>query len=492
MEDGLGGRRKGNDGGDDWKRGLNNLKKLGQTNISKREEENDEDETTLDRSSNSTMPATLSQCSMSSSIISSSAPRGMSSTMIHRRRGRNHTESPALMRRQLQVLGTTSAVSGVVFLLAFLNIFALSALMVTFLTLYLLLQSIVRYIQLEHEQNPRFFYDILPPNIQSYLTTTTLHEWMMSTEGSPYMEYRYLLLYFIPGLTEPQLNALISRLPRRHRQLLMQPGGIARMLLPDRVTELLSPPDTIFEEYTIQEEEEEDEEVEEPTLQEAIQGIVGTVRHMFPNSQRQQLQLQQSENLLSSPALARNITEQNSNDMVWDGDDSNFIIGSGVADPPPSTVRALLENDDENNNNNDDDASALRHLQIQDEYATEEAILTDALTATMSNYASSVSQYLLESSEFVLEHFTPSIVRGGLGLSAISAIGWMGFRRYSTNLNSNPTINRIIDYSFLATTALGSASAGIAYFARSWVRKSMKNAQKEIEENESDDQKKNQ
>jgi hypothetical protein len=54
------------------------------------------------------------------------------------------------------------------------------------------------------------------------LTETTLHEFMADTTF--FMEYRYLLLYFIPGLRPEQLMEYIDRLPSRHREALLRPG----------------------------------------------------------------------------------------------------------------------------------------------------------------------------------------------------------------------------------------------------------------------------
>jgi len=57
----------------------------------------------------------------------------------------------------------------------------------------------------------------------------------MLTDNSGYMENRFLLLYFIPGLTPEQILGMVNRLPQRHRDLVLGPGGVARMLLPPSI-----------------------------------------------------------------------------------------------------------------------------------------------------------------------------------------------------------------------------------------------------------------
>ncbi|KAL7547078.1 hypothetical protein ACHAWF_010394 [Thalassiosira exigua] len=67
----------------------------------------------------------------------------------------------------------------------------------------------------------------LPAYLREMLTETTLHEFM--TDDRFFMEYRYLLLYFMPGLRPEQLADFIDQLPARHREALLQPG-LGRMM----------------------------------------------------------------------------------------------------------------------------------------------------------------------------------------------------------------------------------------------------------------------
>ena len=42
--------------------------------------------------------------------------------------------------------------------------------------------------------------------------------------SSFFLENRYLLLYFIPGITQQQLDSYLERLPARHQYVLVRPG----------------------------------------------------------------------------------------------------------------------------------------------------------------------------------------------------------------------------------------------------------------------------
>ena len=414
-----------------------------------------------------TLPATVSQCSLTSSIYSN--PR--------------RPPPLAVRRRQVQLLGGLSGVSFMVVIVSCLNGLALLSLSILIGSMILFVPVGMDYLQLQYQQNPRLFYDMLPSSVQSYLTSTTLHEWMTSTEGSPYMEYRYLLLYFIPGLTESQLHHLLSRLPPRHRDLLFQPGGVARILLPPSLYTLLSPPPPSYPESSFRQEEEEEEE---PTVQDAIRGILGTVRELFPNYSSPSLQQPIHTNIITTTNTA--ITPI-VNDMTWEEEEYESDTDNVIVQPPPTTVNAVLHTShtEEEEGEEDDDSSTRRHQQYQEEYATEEAILTDAISATLTNYANAASEYVRDTIESTLVSMAPRIIRNGLGLSFFSTIGWFGsYRLMTTTTRPATRSQRMVHYSFMATSIMGTASAGMAYMARSWIR-NKRNKRKQLNNNDDDD-----
>mmetsp|Transcript_99 Transcript_99/g.134 ORF Transcript_99/g.134 Transcript_99/m.134 type:complete len:394 (-) Transcript_99:68-1249(-) len=62
----------------------------------------------------------------------------------------------------------------------------------------------------------------LPPSVYNLLTESTLHEWLQDTSFT--LEFRHLILYFIPGITEQQLEAYIDNLSPTHRYNLRRHG----------------------------------------------------------------------------------------------------------------------------------------------------------------------------------------------------------------------------------------------------------------------------
>ena len=149
---------------------------------------------------------------------SSSSQRGVAASIDLRRQYR-------LLRTQVILLLGSTVVGLVLFLFYALPLAA-------FVSLALMVSSIgalipvattavrARY-ELELDQ-PLGLTRYLPDSLRVYLTETSLHEFM--TDPGFYMENRYLLLYFMPGLQPDQLMDFINQLPPRHREALLQPG----------------------------------------------------------------------------------------------------------------------------------------------------------------------------------------------------------------------------------------------------------------------------
>ena len=150
-----------------------------------------------------------------------------------RRRQERRRQTPEAIMRQMQTLASTLGISFGLFLLFFLNLPALLFLISTVALAALTATIAYQYLLLQYNAvlETGGFVNLLPESVQSSirdaLQGTTLHEWM--TDPAFFMEYRYLLLYFIPGLDSAQLDALIDRLPERHRNVLRQPGYMSSM-----------------------------------------------------------------------------------------------------------------------------------------------------------------------------------------------------------------------------------------------------------------------
>jgi hypothetical protein len=122
------------------------------------------------------------------------------------------------------MLGLLSAGSFGTFLFLLLPYYALLALGLFWISTLALFYTIYRISILEWNTiiQGRGIGDYLPASIYEQLTSTTLHEWM--TDPTFFNEYRHLLLYFIPGITQQQLDAYLARLHPRHVQTLNRPG----------------------------------------------------------------------------------------------------------------------------------------------------------------------------------------------------------------------------------------------------------------------------
>lgn len=130
-----------------------------------------------------------------------------------------------ILRNQIILLLGSSALGLLLFLFYALPLAAFASLIFFVSSLGALLpvfsQMAMAQYQLEM-QHPLGLVRHLPDSVRIMLTETTLHEFMADTTF--FMEYRYLLLYFIPGLRPEQLMEYIDRLPSRHREALLRPG----------------------------------------------------------------------------------------------------------------------------------------------------------------------------------------------------------------------------------------------------------------------------
>ena len=158
----------------------------------------------------------------------------------HRRRRTPKPPSRNLYNAQLQLLLTMTGGSVIAFLFFFLNIFAFASFMMGLVSVIMLLHTIYNYTNFLLESGEGALFDFLPQSLQDYLTNTTVHDAMI--DDSEFMENRWYLLYFIPGLSNEQRQALIDRLPQRHRDMAYGPGGMARLFLPDGIFRMIAPP----------------------------------------------------------------------------------------------------------------------------------------------------------------------------------------------------------------------------------------------------------
>lgn len=130
-----------------------------------------------------------------------------------------------LLRSQVILLFGSSVLGLVLFLFYALPLIAFISLLLMVSSMGALLPVVISFARARYEmemEHPLGLIRYLPDSLRVFLTETTLHEFMADTTF--FMETRYLLMYFIPGLSPEQLMEYIHRLPPRHRDALLEPG----------------------------------------------------------------------------------------------------------------------------------------------------------------------------------------------------------------------------------------------------------------------------
>ncbi|EJK60067.1 hypothetical protein THAOC_19650 [Thalassiosira oceanica] len=291
-------------------------------------------------------------------------------------------------------------------------------------------------------QHPLGLTRYLPDSLRIYLTETSLHEFM--SEGTFFLDYRYLLLYFMP-LTDEQLNHYINQLPPRHRDSLLQPG-LGRMLpgVMDNFMRLdidsssdAVQADTNDEHVPLMLENRGDasvssgltnvDETEDASvsLVDVIVGLGSTLATAASNNLTAPLSVIAEEHSPAPPGEAA--LAENSNNIAIDNtraeqDDSGSsfdfsvdIDAQGLPDIEGETpaVSGVAETDVplQNNRNRRDQAPADQTT--QDEYDLEGRILTEAATTVASNIRSQASSAAADGAMEVVQAASGWVVNAG-------------------------------------------------------------------------------
>ncbi|KAL7570239.1 hypothetical protein ACA910_020663 [Epithemia clementina (nom. ined.)] len=141
-----------------------------------------------------------------------------------------HEEQERAIRERIYTLSGSVAASLVAFLYIVLPFYALVALVMATVLAAMTAREMYQYAltEFDYRRQHRGFGEFLPDRLFELLTQQSLHDFLMSmhrNNGSTAgVLNRYLVLYFLPGLTQEQRNAFVQRLPRRHRQVLDRPG----------------------------------------------------------------------------------------------------------------------------------------------------------------------------------------------------------------------------------------------------------------------------
>ena len=377
---------------------------------------------------------------------------------------------------QIQMLVIISIVSTVSFLLVTFSVPSLLFFAVTASSLGLAGQASYQRLLIQINQRGLLYY--LPESIQNYIATTTLHEFMSDT--TMFMEYRFLLLYFIPGLSEEQLMSFVQQLPDHRRQLLLNQGQIADIFLPE-----------------------------------------GLRRHLYPITESEdeiqvdnQMMLMDSGEVRNSTSLHRGVPS----DLVWDSNEIENENIDSEHEQDAGNVQILQERIPEaiQATSSPMSTDAPEEPDTNRVWEQDEFVLSNAIRAATGSYASSFAESVSES---ILDSFlTPSTIRRSTRLTGLfsfstvthwlwswsSSIGHVYPNRMlsSLGLSSIPRSIAIRSRSqeerdwrdlyrsnslgrmLLSSTVFMGVSTGLLYYARSSLRRSLNDARERRERDE--------
>jgi hypothetical protein len=320
----------------------------------------------------------------------------------------------SILEQQVYMLGLLSAGSFGTFLFLVLPYSALLALTLCCCSTWALFFTFYRIFVLECSCiiQGRGIGDYLPASIYDQLVSTTLHEWM--TDSTFFNEYRHLLLYFIPGIPQEQLNAYLARLHPRHVQALNRPG--LGHFLGDEFMRI----------------------------------ILGESRWPVKNA---------------TPRLE------------FDLDDENSSIGLDVADLAGGDERERFLGPGQSREIVVAPRSTDTQAEEQRLIDEEAAILTDAVSTATTAYSYMAAETLAGYAVQVVDYVSPIVIGTGMSLTS-GALGvglwgwWLGV--YHPLRISAPNPHFPTSRTLMSTAVVGGASASLMLLFRSAVRRSIR------------------
>lgn len=361
------------------------------------------------------------------------------------------------IRAQINFLLTTTVASTLLFLFTFLNALAFTFFISSCSLLVLLFYTIYFHLSQLYENGELSLYPMLPESVQSMLEGS-MHQFL--TNSSFFLEWRFLLIYFIPGLTEEQLMSLINRLPERRRTFLMSP--LSRMVAPERTSNVLHPvnaSDTDRSLAIIQEEEEEqlplsdvgigEGHEEEITMLDFAGNLMNVATSIFRQPIERNIDTMGIENLvvnevvpIESPAgvRSRNMSPIDMTLNFNEGNEQNTnsfdLVPAGILHPTVTHNQLTVSHSDPpvvQNNSASRGTEVEQHNQQQErtqsqmeqEQHIEERILSDAISTMSQNYTSSVSTAVANSAQRLADSLLTFSIRAGSILSSISSMGFL-------------------------------------------------------------------
>ena len=453
-----------------------------------------------------------------------------------RRRSGGASQSPAALLRQMRALSAAISASFLFFLVFYLSLPAFFFLLLTTSLTGVASAVGYRYASIRYEEIMASggFLQLLPQSARRFilnaLTGQTLHDFL--TDPALFMEYRYLLLYSVPGLGADQIGQLVDRLPERHRRVLRQrgflrnivPEGVQRLLIADG-TSISAEPSAAAPAVPLlggpgsgpgaSSADGGSGDGIDASMAEVWGGIAATVTSVLrasshPMSQRV-LEVIEEEESDGVTASDRSVVDDDeaSGGTTGESDASSDDRQGGLVPPTVVALRALAQPDPEDLNlststdfplgpepstvgqERSQDIPVASPPSPEEEQRVEGDILNEAFSQMAQNYANTASDAANNTIANAIEYVTPTIIRLGAGTTALSGLGLLGSYYFNWAQHHGWTRPRLgnggsgnggpssrpgaaaVTYGLLGTAFLGSASAGMMYLARRHVRSAM-------------------
>jgi len=396
-------------------------------------------------------------------------------------------KSKKLLLFQIKILFGILIASLSVLPMILLNLGALIFLILTSLSFALLFYTSYRYVCSLHQKNPRFLFHCLPTKMRSCLMETSVHRYMVerkkdndndndndnNVQDSSSFYMRYMFIYFIPGLNENDLARLIEQLPMHHRQLLLQPGGIAKMLLPESILNFFAPPPRQnnvavhgHSDQIIMHDDNDDDDDDD------------------------QVDAHKEKTSTSSRIDSRTSNHHTSSLSPWDhhatvkndASETNYVR---VESPTRSISMDLSvvekskrdrdnKLDEERINNNSPSLISTKSTSKPEE--SNNSLVMDTFNVMMSNYSYNAAYSFTRWTKNATERYAPYFIFGGLGLSGMASAGALGWCKqagfsYNSSINGIFSVHgqsqsALVGYGLLSTALYGTSSAFMAWLLR--------------------------
>jgi len=253
-----------------------------------------------------------------------------------------------------------------------------------------------------------------------------------------------MLIYFIPGLSQNDLHRLINELPVEHRKLLLQPGGIAKLLLPETLLNFLAPSQHCPPVHD-----------NEPTPQEAVDNLIDTAVTLFPQAGK----TVHDQERHSSPQTSVTGTQ----------------LGSGYDeqnDPPVKSITLNLPPIDCKSIPKKSEEVVLVSNEVNDN-KNSNSLIANAVNIMISNYSYNAALNMSRWANKMTQKYVPYVVLGSFSLSGMASAGALGWS-YQTGFSGMNDIRSIhentqtvaIGVGLLTTALYGTSSAIFAFVTR--------------------------